>query len=145
MESTSAFIRCDDERDVNERSMDLETQTRELLKPGEIELVGAIVDTDLTSDRDLEMMDATVEIGECIASYQVDGPTYVYSGNDDSRFSSNQHQGLTIEDDGFVWECQQLLVDGTFTLVFYFEASEAFDDILEDIEALGYQVTGVEV
>jgi len=32
---------------------------------------------------------------------------YVYSGNNDPDFSSNQHQGKTIDGDEFVWECQQ--------------------------------------
>lgn len=126
-----------------DRTDDIETQTRALLEPGDIELVGVIVDTDLASDEDLEMMDMTVELGELIADHATEEATYVYSGNDDSRFASNLHQGLTIEDDSFVWECQQLLVDGTFTIVFYFEADTGLDDVLADIESAGYEATGV--
>lgn len=129
--------------DVPDRSKDLVAQTRELLEPGEIDLVGIIVDTELPSDHDLEMMDATIEIGEVIAEYTVEEPTYVYSGNDDNRFSSNQHQGLTIDGDDFVWECQQLLINGTFTLVFYFETSDRSEEIIEAIEDHGYSVSGV--
>lgn len=127
-----------------DRSLDLEEQTRVLLEPGEIDLVGTIVDTALTSDQDLEMMDVTVAIGEQIATGVVDEPTYVYSGNDDSRFASNQHQGLTIEEDAFVWECQQLLTEGTFTLVFYFERPDDLDGLVSAIETDGYHVTVVD-
>jgi len=128
---------------VIDRSLDIEAQTKALLEPGEIELVGAIVDTDLPSDQDLEMMELTVELGDLIAEHIIDEPTYVYSGNDDSRFASNLHQGLTIAEDAFVWECQQLLVEGTFTIVFYFENNDRFDTIIEEIDTAGYDVTEV--
>lgn len=129
---------------MTEPSTDLVAETRELLKPGDIDLVGAIIESEYTDDQELEMMEVTVEIGEIIAENQVDEPTYVYSGNDDDRFSSNQHQGLTISGDDFVWECQQLLIDGTFDIVFYFEASEQFEELIDEIRTAGYHVTGVQ-
>jgi Family of unknown function (DUF5778) len=125
---------------------DLYERTKRLLEPGEIELVGAIVHTDLGSDDDIEMHQATVDIGEIIAEGAGYDPTdtYVYSGTNDTDFSSNQHQGLALEDDGFVWECQQLLREGTFDIVFYYEASADHEGILESIREAGFRVTGVE-
>ena len=88
---------------------DLYQRTKRLLEPGEIELVGAIVHTELGSTEDIEMHQATVDIGEIIAEGAGIEPTdtYVYSGSEDTNFASNQHQGLTLANDGFVWECQQ--------------------------------------
>lgn len=125
---------------------DLYERTRRLLEPGEIELVGAVVHTDLGSQSDIEMHQATVDIGEIIAEGAGYDPkdTYVYSGSDDTNFASNQHQGLTLADDGFVWECQQLLREGTFEIVFYYEASADHEGILADIRDRGFRVTGVE-
>lgn len=125
---------------------DLYERTKRLLEPGEIELAGAIVHTDLESADDIEMHQATVDIGEVIAegAGHDSTDTYVYSGTNDTDFSSNQHQGLTLEDDGFVWECQQLLREGTFDIVFYYEASSDHEGILKGIEGLGFDVTGVE-
>lgn len=124
---------------------DLYERTKRLLEPGEIELVGAIVHTDLEGSEDIEMHQTTVEIGEIIAEHAGHDPrdTYVYSGSDDSQYASNQHQGLTLDDEGFVWECQQLLRGGTFDIVFYYEASADHEAILEEIDALGFDVTGV--
>jgi len=61
-------------------------------------------------------MQATIDVGDIIAEQSGYDPQdcYVYSGNDDTDFSSNQHQGLTLEDEEFVWECQQLLREGQF-------------------------------
>lgn len=125
---------------------DLYQRTKRLLEPGEIELVGAIVHTELTSADDIEMHQATVDIGEIIASGAGRDPadTYVYSGSNDTDFASNQHQGLALEDDGFVWECQQLLREGTFDIVFYYEAAADHESILEDVRERGFAVTGVE-
>ncbi|EFW94018.1 hypothetical protein ZOD2009_02705 [Haladaptatus paucihalophilus DX253] len=125
---------------------DLYERTKRLLEPGEIELNGAIVHTDLGSDEDIEMHQASVDVGDIIAEHAGHDPrdTYVYSGSDDTNFASNQHQGLTLDDEEFVWECQQLLRDGTFDIVFYYEASADQDAILEDIRDLGFEVTGVE-
>ncbi|WP_231185500.1 DUF5778 family protein [Haladaptatus sp. DYF46] len=125
---------------------DLYERTKRLLEPGDIELNGAIVHTDLGSDEDIEMHQASVDVGDIIAEHAGHDPrdTYVYSGSDDTNFSSNQHQGLTLADEEFVWECQQLLRDGTFDVVFYYEASADHGAILDDIRDLGFDVTGVE-
>ncbi|PSP93352.1 hypothetical protein BRC91_10020 [Halobacteriales archaeon QS_4_62_28] len=125
---------------------DLYQRTKALLEPGDIELNGTIVHTDLDGQDDIEMMETTLEAGNTIAEHAGHDPkdTYVYSGNDDSDFSSNQHQGLTIDGEAFVWECQQLLREGTFDIVFYYEASADQDAILADLREAGYDVTGVE-
>ncbi|MFW6448455.1 MAG: DUF5778 family protein [Halobacteriota archaeon] len=127
-----------------DRTADIVEQTRQLLEPGEIELVGLIVHTDFTPDEELELLDETVEIGEHIAEHLVEEPTYVYSGNDDPRFSINQHQGLTVADDTFVWECQHVLRNGTFDIVFYYEASPEHRTVVEGLGDLGYDLTIVE-
>ncbi len=126
-------------------SNDLYQRTLTLLEPGEIELLGAIVHTEFDLREDLEMHDATIDVGEVIAEAAGIDPadTYVYSGVDDPEFSSNQHQGLTLEGEEFVWECQQLLRDGTFDLVFYYEASADQDRVVEGVEALGFEITPV--
>lgn len=124
---------------------DLYRRTKQLLEPGDIELNGVIVHTDLGSDEDIEMHQASVDVGDIIAEHAGHDPrdTYVYSGSDDTNFASNQHQGLTLDDEAFVWECQQLLRDGTFDVVFYYEASADHGAILDDIRDLGFEVTGV--
>ncbi|MFC7115985.1 DUF5778 family protein [Natronoarchaeum sp. GCM10025703] len=125
---------------------ELYQRTKRLLEPGEIQLNGAVVHTELGSEDEIDMMQATLDVGEIIAEHAGYDPkdTFVYSGNDDPDFSSNQHQGLTLDDEEFVWECQQLLREGTFDIVFYYEASADQDAILADIEAAGFAVSGVE-
>ncbi|WP_435175519.1 DUF5778 family protein [Halorussus sp. AFM4] len=125
---------------------DLYRRTKQLLEPGDIELNGAIVRTDLGSDEETEMHQATVDVGEIIAEHAGHDPTdtFVYSGTDDPEFASNQHQGLTLDDESFVWECQQLLRDGTFDVVFYYEADADHEAILEDVRELGFDAVGVE-
>ena len=125
---------------------DLYRRTKALLEPGEIELNGTIVHTDLDGQDDIEMMETTLEAGNVIAEHAGHDPkdTYVYSGNDDAEFSSNQHQGRTIDGEAFVWECQQLLREGSFDIVFYYEASADQEGILTDLREAGYEVTGVE-
>ncbi|MFC4550860.1 MULTISPECIES: DUF5778 family protein [Halorussus] len=125
---------------------DLYRRTKQLLEPGDIELNGAIVHTDYGSDEDIEMHQMTVDVGEVIAEAAGHDPrdTYVYSGTDDTDFASNQHQGLTLDDEAFIWECQQLLRDGTFDVVFYYEASADHEAVLEGVRELGFEVTGVE-
>jgi hypothetical protein len=49
------------------RDPDLYQRTQQLLEPGEIELDGLIVHTDLSSDADIEMLDATLAVGDVIA------------------------------------------------------------------------------
>ncbi|WP_255168657.1 DUF5778 family protein [Natrononativus amylolyticus] len=125
---------------------DLYRRTKALLEPGEIELNGAIVHTEYAGSEDVRMMQATIDVGDVIAEHAGHDPRdcYVYSGNDDPDFSSNQHQGLTLDGEEFVWECQQLLREGTFDIVIYYEASADHEAILEDVRELGYEVTGVE-
>ena len=122
---------------------DLVQRAWNLLQPGEIELDGLIVATEFTNDQEPEMHQATVEIGETIAENAGFEPTdtFVYSGTDNSEFASNQHQGLTLDDESFVWECQQLYRDGTFDIVFYFEASIDTEGLLSALET--YDVTYV--
>jgi hypothetical protein len=115
---------------------DLYQRTLALLEPGEIELVGAIVHTDLASEEDLEMQELTVEANDVIAEHAGKGETYIYAGNDSEEFASNQFQGLTLVDDSFVWECQQLLREGTFDVVFYYEAGPDQVALASDLEAL---------
>ncbi|WP_257298495.1 DUF5778 family protein [Haloarchaeobius sp. FL176] len=124
---------------------DLVRRTEALLEPGDVALNGAIVHTDYSGQDDLEMMQATLDAGDVIAEHAGHDPkdVYVHSGNDDPDFSSNQHQGLTIDGEEFVWECQQLLRNGSFDVVIYYEASADHDAILAGIEELGYDVTGV--
>ena len=124
---------------------DLRRRTWELLQPGEIELDGLVVHTDLDSSQEPEMHQATIEVGEIIATHAGFDPmdTFVYSGTDDPDYSSNQHQGLTLDDESFVWECQQVLRGGSFDIVFYFDASADMDGILNDTREAGYEATGV--
>jgi len=126
---------------------ELYRRTRALLEPGDVDLNGLIVHTDLTGDEDLEMTETAVEIGDVVARHAGVDPRdhYVYSGSDDSEFASNQHQGRTLDGDEFVWESQHLLREGTFDLVFYYEADADHEAICRDVESeFGYRVTGVE-
>jgi len=122
---------------------DLYRRTRALLEPGDIDLAGLIVHTDLTGREDLEMQELTVELNEVIAAHAGKGETYVHAGNDDPDFSSNQFQGLTVEDEEFVWECQQLLRNGTFDIVFYYEADLDQAALMEATRERGHEVTSV--
>ena len=124
---------------------DLRQRTWQLLQPGEIELDGLVVHTEFDGSAETQMHQATVELGELIAEYAGVDPTetFVYSGTDDPDFSSNQHQGLTLDGEEFVWECQQLLREGSFDIVFYFEASADTEGLLDAVRAAGYEATGV--
>jgi hypothetical protein len=116
---------------------DLYRRTQALLEPGEIDLTGLIVHTDLSGQEDLEMHELTVALNEVISEHAGKGEAYIYAGNDDTDFSSNQFQGLTLDDDEFVWECQQLLREGTFDLVFYWESTadgEAIAGAVADLD-----------
>ncbi|UWG49625.1 Uncharacterized protein AArcCO_0298 [Halalkaliarchaeum sp. AArc-CO] len=115
---------------------ELYERTKALLEPGEIELVGCIVHTHLDGQADLEMQELTVDIHDAISDHADKGEAYIYAGNDDPDFSSNQFQGLTLEDEEFVWECQQLLREGSFDLVFYYEAGVDQDALADDLAAL---------
>jgi hypothetical protein len=124
---------------------DLRERALALLEPGEIQLNGVIVDTELTSDEEPTLHQATLDIGGIISEAAGIEPTetYVYSGNDDDRFGVNQHQGLTLDDDAFVWECQQLMRGETYDIVFYYEADADQEAIVEGVEELGFDATGV--
>lgn len=115
---------------------DLYTRTKALLEPGDIELVGCIVHTTLGGQEDLEMHELTVAANDVIADRAGKGEAYIEAGNDNTNFSSNQFQGLTLDGEEFVWECQQLLRDGTFDLVFYYEANVDQEALAEDLAAL---------
>ena len=122
---------------------ELHRRTWKLLQPGEIELDGLVVHTDLDGEDEPEMHQATIEIGDIIAEHAGHDPrdTFVYSGTDDPEFASNQHQGLTLEDEEFIWECQQLFRDGSFDIVFYYEASADGEGILSAVEEAGYDAS----
>jgi hypothetical protein len=117
---------------------DLYTRTKALLEPGDIELVGCIVHTELDGQEDLEMHELTVDANEVIADHADKGEAYIEAGNDDTTFSSNQFQGLTLDGEEFVWECQQLLRDGTFDIVFYYEAGVDQEALADDLAALDH-------
>ena len=124
----------------------LRRRARALLEPGEIELVGVIVPMDVPTDDEPMLHQHTIEVGNVIAEHTGHDPadTYVYSGNDDSEFGVNQHQGRTLDGDDFVWECQQLLREETFDVVFYYEADIDQESVVETVREAGYDVVGVE-
>ena len=124
---------------------DLYRRTVALLEPGEIELVGVVLHTELGTDAEPELHQLTLEAGDVIAEHAGFDPadTYVYSGNDDPDFGLNQHQGLTLDGDEFVWECQQLIREGTYDVVFYYEASADQEGIVETLRAADHRVTPV--
>jgi hypothetical protein len=132
--------------DAPESDTDLYQRTQALLEPGDIDLVGVIVHTDLASDAEARLHEATLAVGDRIAEFAGVDPTdvYVFSGNDDPDFGLNQHQGLTIADDEFVWECQQLMRDETFSVVFYYEADVDQSGLVDALRADGYDVVGVD-
>ena len=125
--------------------MDLLRRTWELLQPGEIQLDGLVVHTEYNGSEEPEMHQATIEAGDIIADHAGYDPreTFVYSGTDDPEFASNQHQGRTLADEAFVWECQQLLRNGSFDIVFYFESSVDTASVVADVRDAGYEATGV--
>jgi hypothetical protein len=124
---------------------ELRRRTWELLQPGEIALDGLVVHTEYGGDQETEMHQATIEVGDIVAEHAGHDPadTYVYSGNDDPEFASNQHQGRTLSDDAFVWECQQLLRDGNFEVVLYFESGADTGAILSAVREAGHRATAV--
>jgi len=119
---------------------DLYRQTVELLQPGDIELAGAVVHTAYDSDEESKLHQLTLDAGGVVADHAEKGDTYVYSGNDSDEFGVNQHQGLTLDGDEFVWECQQLLREGVFSVVLYWEATGDHEAVLDDVR----EVDGVE-
>jgi hypothetical protein len=131
--------------DAETLDADLRRRTWQLLQPGEIALDGLVVHTGFGGDEETRMHQATLEVGDLIATHagHDTADTYVYSGNDDPDFASNQHQGLTLAGDAFVWECQQLLRDGSFDVVFYFEADADTRALLGAVRERGYEATAV--
>ena len=124
---------------------ELYAQAEALLEPGDIELNGLIVHTGLDTDAEATLHELTIEIGDIIAEHVVpDEDIYVYSGNDDPEFGLNQHQGLTLDGDEFVWECQQLRREGEFKVVFYYEKGPAQDALVADVRDAEYTVESVE-
>jgi hypothetical protein len=114
-------------------------RTRALLEPGDIELNGVVVHTTLSGEEEPGLHQLTLDTGNRIAAHHPDTApedTYVYSGNDDPEFGVNQHQGLTLDDEAFVWECQQLLREGSYAVVTYYEAVVDHDALLSDLEEL---------
>jgi hypothetical protein len=111
-------------------------RAKALIEPGDVDLAGCIVHTNLDGQEDLEMQELTISINEILADHAGDEETYIYAGNDTSEFASNQFQGLTLEDEEFVWECQQLLRDGSFDLVFYYMAGVDQEAIAADLGEL---------
>lgn len=129
--------------DATAARRNLYERTKALLEPGDRELIGCLVHTELAGDEELEMQELAVAINDVIADHADAGETFIYAGNDDSEFASNQYHGLTVDDERFVWESQHLLRDGTFDLVYYYEADADQDAIVRDIEQLGPDVTPV--
>jgi hypothetical protein len=115
---------------------DLYRETVELLRPGDIELAGAVVHTTYDSDEESKLHQLTLDAGRAVADHAEKGDTYVYSGNDSDEFGVNQHQGLTLDDDEFVWECQQLRRDDEFVVVLYWEVTGDDDAVVADIAAV---------
>ncbi|MFB6134751.1 MAG: DUF5778 family protein [Halanaeroarchaeum sp.] len=122
---------------------DLYEEAVSLLEPGEITLHGAVVHTDIPRSAEPRMNDATREIGDRIAEVVATEDTYLYAGEDDARFAAGQFQGRRLADDEFVWECQQLLRDGHFDLVFYWEATDDHEAVIDAIADLEYDVVPV--
>ncbi len=114
---------------------DLYERTKRLIEPGETALDGLIVHTEIPGQQDMAMTELTITVGELIAEQVTDAETFVYSGTDDPKFASNQHQGRTIDEEDFVWECQQLLRNGSYDLIFYFKATPNLEAIVTAVEA----------
>ena len=121
---------------------DLIQRLEALLEPGEIDLSGIIVHTSLGSDDEIELFNKTLQIGDMVADAASIEDWYVYSGNDNPQFSSNQHQGLRLADDGFIWECQHLLRHQTFEIVMYYE-STVHEPVVTELRDAGEELTAV--
>lgn len=126
------------------RDEELERDAEELLQPGDINLRGVIVYTEHTRSEELAMHEDLLTVGGVIAEHACEADWYVYSGNDNPEFGLNQHQGRTLTDDAFVWECQSLVRNGTFVLVFYYEASTDHSAILTELDDAGFHAIGID-
>lgn len=113
---------------------ELYQQAVSLLGPGESELVGIVVHTDYAPSEEPAMNELMLGIGERIADVLQDGEMYVYAGEDDDRFGAGQFHGRRLDDDAVIWECQQLLREHTFDLVFYWERTGKQGKIVTAVE-----------
>ncbi|MFB6112750.1 MAG: DUF5778 family protein [Halodesulfurarchaeum sp.] len=123
--------------------VELYEQAVALLEPGEKTLVGVVVHTDLRQQAEPAMNRLMRTIGDRIGEATDAGETYIYAGEDDERFGVGQFHGRRLEDDEVVWECQQLLREGTFDLVFYWEENGGLDDVVSGIDDLDVEVVPV--
>jgi hypothetical protein len=113
-----------------------------LLEPGDIDLHGAVVHTDYGGDEESLLHQATLDVGDVVADHRGVEEWHVHSGNDDPEFGLNQHQGRTAGGE-FVWECQQLLREGTFDVVVDGKAGDDLQEIVADIRAAGHDAVGI--
>ena len=122
---------------------ELYQQAVSLLGPGESELVGIVVHTDYERSEEPAMNELMLSIGERIAEQLQDDEMYVYAGEDDERFGAGQFHGRRLGDDAVIWECQQLLREETFDLVFYWERTGEQDAIVSAVDGLGETVVPI--
>ncbi|MFB6125520.1 MAG: DUF5778 family protein [Halanaeroarchaeum sp.] len=122
---------------------ELYDQAVSLLEPGDVALEGVVVHTDIPQRDEAAMNDLTRRVGDLIADRVATPDTYLYAGDDDPRFSAGQFQGRRLDDDEFVWECQQILRNGTFDLVFYWEATDDHQSHVDAIADLAPSVVPV--
>ena len=122
--------------DTPDSDVELYEQAVSLLEPGESTLAGVVMHTGLGRHAESAMNKLMRAAGDRIAAHLTDEETYLYAGEDDDRFGVGQFHGRRLSDDGVVWECQQLVRDGTFDLVFYWEDEGEQDAIVADLDAL---------
>ena len=89
------------------------------------------------------MNELMLELGERIAAVLQDGEMYVYAGEDDDRFGAGQFHGRRLSDDAVIWECQQLVRDDTFDLVFYWEAAGRQDAVLDSLSTVSTPIVPI--
>ena len=123
--------------------VELYEQAVSLLRPGEDTLEGIVVHTELAQHEEQAMNKLMREVGETVAEHLTDGEVYIYAGDDDERFGAGQFHGRRLADDAVVWECQQLLREGTFDLVFYWEQSGEQGAIVDSLEDLENEVVAI--
>lgn len=116
--------------------VELYEQAVSLLEPGDSTLVGVVMHTGLARHAESAMNKLMRTAGDRIAAHLTEEDTYIYAGEDDDRFGVGQFHGRRLSDDGVVWECQQLVRDGTFDLVFYWEEAGEQAAIVADLDDL---------
>jgi len=107
---------------------DLYAEAASLLAPGEATYRGVVLHTTMAQHAEQAMNKLMRAAGDRITEHVADAETYVYAGEDDERFGVGQFQGRRLADDEPIWECQQLLREGTFDLVFYWNADRVAAD-----------------